>query len=160
MKRRNLIIVDDFLDNPDVVREYALEQQYERLGGRNWPGRDSVDTHGQKEMTQACSEVVGQPLVCKPENKCSYFRITKEGQYGSQHIHFDPNPGLVWAGVLYLTPTFHPTAGTKFWKHKEAGWETAPTNEEGAKYGIKSHGDMVKFLEPRSIDTFYTEQVY
>ena len=32
MKRRNLIVVDDFLDNPDGVREYALEQQYERLG--------------------------------------------------------------------------------------------------------------------------------
>ena len=69
MERRNLIVVDDFLGNPDKVREYALEQQFEMLGGRNWPGRDSVDTHGQKEMTQACSEVVGQPLVCKPENK-------------------------------------------------------------------------------------------
>ena len=41
MTRRNLIIVDDFLDNPDVVRAYALEQQFERLGGKNWPGRDS-----------------------------------------------------------------------------------------------------------------------
>ena len=132
MKRRNLIVVEDFLDNPDAVREYALGQQFEMLGGRNWPGRDSKESHGEKEMTQACSEVVGQQLVIKPENKCSYFRITKEGQYGSQHIHFDPNPGLVWAGVLYLTPTFHPTAGTKFWKHKETGWEMAPSNEEGA----------------------------
>ncbi len=77
MKRRNLIVVDDFLDNPDGVRAYALEQNYERLGGKNWPGRDSVETHGEKEMTQACSEVVGQQLVIKPENKCSYFRITK-----------------------------------------------------------------------------------
>ena len=78
MRRRDLIIVDNFLDNPDAVREYALEQQFERLGGRNWPGRDSSDTHGQEEMTQACSEVVGQQLVIKPENKCSYFRITKK----------------------------------------------------------------------------------
>ena len=107
MNRRNLIVVDDFLHNPDGIREYALEQQFERLGGKNWPGRDSKECHGQKEMTQACSNVVGEQLVCKPENKCSYFRVTKEGQYGSQHIHFDPNPGLVWAGVLYLTPTFH-----------------------------------------------------
>ena len=48
MKRRNLIVVDDFLGNPDGVREYALEQQFERLGGKNWPGRDSSDTHGQE----------------------------------------------------------------------------------------------------------------
>ena len=146
MIRRNLIVVDDFLENPDGVRSYAMEQQFERLGGKNWPGRDSSKSHGEKEMTQACSEVVGEQLVISDQNKCSYFRITKEGQYGSQHIHFDPNPGLVWAGVLYLTPTFHPTAGTKFWKHKETGWEKAPTTEEGAKYGIKSHQDMVRFL--------------
>ena len=152
MRRRNLIIVDGFLDNPDGIRAYALEQQFEMLGGKNWPGRDSSDTHGEKEMTQACSEVVGQQLAIKPENKCSYFRITKEGQHGSQHIHFDPNPGLVWAGVLYLTPTFHPTAGTKFWKHKETGWETAPTNEEGAKYGITSHQDMVRFFNTEGKD--------
>jgi len=152
MRRRDLIIVDNFLDNPDGVREYALEQQFERLGGKNWPGRDSVKTHGEKEMTAACSEVVGQQLITKSVNKCSYFRITKEGQHGSQHIHFDPNPGLIWAGVLYLTPTFHPTAGTKFWKHKETGWERAPTMEEGAKYGIKSYEDMLNFFNTEGKD--------
>ncbi len=152
MRRKNLIVVDDFLDNPDGVREYALNQEYERLGGRNWPGRDSAQTHGQEEMTQACSHVVGMKLVSKPENKCSYFRITKEGQYGKQHIHFDPNPGLVWAGVLYLTPIFHPTAGTKFWKHKETGWEFAPTNEEGAKYGINSYKKMLDFFNTQGKD--------
>ena len=35
MNRRNLIIVEDFLGNPDGVREYALKQQFERLGGKN-----------------------------------------------------------------------------------------------------------------------------
>ena len=56
MKRKNLIIFDGFLENPDAVREYALEQQFERLGGKNWPGRDSSASHGEKEMTQACSQ--------------------------------------------------------------------------------------------------------
>ena len=152
MKRRDLIIVDNFLDNPDKIRELALKQEYELFGGKNWPGRDSKNSYGEKEMTQACSAVVGEQLTIKPENKCSYFRIAKEGQYGRQHIHFDPNPGLIWAGVLYLTPIFHPTAGTKFWKHKETGWETAPTNEEGAKYGIKSHNDMFHFFNTEGKD--------
>jgi len=152
MRRRNLIIVDDFFDNPDSVREYALAQEYERLGGKNWPGRDSAQCHGEYEMTEACSEIVGEKLAIKPENKCSYFRITKEGQHGKQHIHFDPNPGLIWAGVLYLTPITHPNAGTKFWKHKETGWERAPTNEEGAKYGINSHVDMANFFNTEGKD--------
>ncbi len=55
MTRKNLIVVDGFLNNPDGIRAYALEQNYERLGGKNWPGRDSSDTHGQEEMTAACS---------------------------------------------------------------------------------------------------------
>ena len=150
--RKNLIVFDDFLQDPDGIREYALKQLYQRLGGTNWPGRDSHECHGQKEMTEACSEVVGMKLAIKPENKCSYFRITNEGQYGNQHIHFDPNPGLVWAGVLYLTPTFHPTAGTKFWKHRETGWEHAPSMEEGAKYGLKCHDDMLNFFNTEGKD--------
>tara|TARA_X000000368_G_scaffold365658_1_gene312018 strand:+ start:910 stop:1521 length:612 start_codon:yes stop_codon:yes gene_type:complete len=152
MIRRNLIIIDDFLQNPDAVREYALEQEFEFFGGKNWPGRDSVKSHGQVEMTAACSAVVGEQLVIKPENKCSYFRHTQRGQHGRQHIHFDPNPGLIWAGVLYLTPTVHPTGGTKFWKHTATGWEKSPTNEEGAQYGIKSYEDMLNFFNTEGTD--------
>ena len=144
---KDLIVVDSFLDNPDGLRLYAMNQQFELYGGKNWPGRDSSKTHGQKEMTEACSRVVGEKLVIKPENKCSYFRHTKIGQRGSQHIHFDPNAGLIWAGVLYLTPVVHPTAGTKFWKHNETGWDRSPTKEEASKHGIHSHEDMVKFFE-------------
>ena len=152
MTRKNLIVVDNFLQDPDGIRKYALGVNYELYGGRNWPGRDSAACHGEKEMTHACSEVVGEQLVIKPENKCSYFRNTRIGEHGSQHIHFDPNPGLIWAGVLYLTPTFHPTGGTKFWKHKETGWEFAPTNEEGAQYGIKSYDQMLNFFDTEGKD--------
>ena len=152
MRRRQLIIIDNFLDNPDAVRNYALNQKFELYGGKNWPGRDSSECHGVKELTQACSDVVGEKLIEKPDNKTCYFRHTMPGQFGSQHIHFDPNPGLIWAGVLYLTPTIHPTGGTKFWKHKETGWETAPTMEESAKYGIHSHKDMVEFFETEGKD--------
>ena len=53
---------------------------------------------------------------------------------------------MVWAGVLYLTPTVHPTGGTKFWKHTATGWEKAPTNEEGAEHGLQTHQDMVQFF--------------
>ena len=66
--RRDIIVVDDFLENPDAVREYALKQNFEIYGGKNWPGRDSSECHGQEEMTKECSEVVGMKLAIKPEN--------------------------------------------------------------------------------------------
>ena len=150
--RKNLIVVDNFYSNPDAVRNFALNTEYEELGGRNWPGRDSLYEHGKEELTQMCSQIVGQKLTTKSCNKCSYFRLTKEQEYGRQDIHFDPNPGLVWAGLIYLTPTLHPTGGTKFWKHKQTGWEFAPTQQEAAQYGVHSHEDMVKFFNTEGKD--------
>ena len=43
MIRRNLIVVDDFLENPDGVRSYAMEQQFERLGVRT--GLEGIALH-------------------------------------------------------------------------------------------------------------------
>jgi hypothetical protein len=144
--RKNLIVVDNFYANPDAVRNFALNTEYEELGGKNWPGRDSLYEHGKDELTSMCSQIVGQKLITKSCNKCSYFRMTKEREYGVQDIHFDPNPGLVWAGVIYLTPTLHPTGGTKFWKHKQTEWEFAPTQQQAIKHNIQSHEDMVNFF--------------
>jgi len=149
---KNLIVVDNFYGYPEQVRDYALNVEYEELGGRNWPGRDSLYEHGKEELTSMVSEIVGQKLTTKSCNKCSYFRLTKEGEYGTQDIHFDPNPGLVWAGVIYLTPTLHPTGGTKFWKHKQTGWEFAPIQQEAAQHGIQSHEDMVNFFNVEGKD--------
>ena len=144
--RKNLIVVDNFYKDPDAVRNFALGVEYQEDKVRNWPGRDSEHEHGKEELTRLCSEIVGEELTTKPSNKCSYFRKTKVGQYGTQDVHFDPNPGLVWAGVIYLTPTFHPTGGTKFWKHKRTGWEFAPGMAEAEQYGIQTHDDMVNFF--------------
>ena len=144
--RKNLIVVDNFYANPNAVRNFALNTEYEELGGRNWPGRDSLYEHGKEELTSMVSEIVGQKLITKSCNKCSYFRMTKEEEYGVQDIHFDPNPGLVWAGVIYLTPTLHSTGGTKFWKHKQTEWEFAPTQQQAIKHNIQSHEDMVNFF--------------
>lgn len=144
--RKNLIVVDNFYKDPDAVRNFALGVEYQEDKVRNWPGRDSEHEHGKEELTRLCSEIVGEELTTKSCNKCSYFRRTKVGQYGTQDVHFDPNPGLVWAGVIYLTPTFHPTGGTKFWKHKRTGWEFAPGMAEAERYGIQTHDDMVNFF--------------
>ena len=49
--KRDIIVVDDFLENPDAVREYALAQKFEMFGGKNWPGRDSSKCHGQEAVS-------------------------------------------------------------------------------------------------------------
>ena len=150
---KDVIICNNFYPNPDGVRDYALRQEYDSDDRKkNWPGRDSVHEHVDPETTMAISHIVGEPLYQRPENKCSYFRITREGESGRQNIHFDPNPGLVWAGVCYLTPTERTESGTKFWKHKELGWERSPNQKQAEESGINSHKDMLNFFETDGLD--------
>jgi hypothetical protein len=157
---KNIIIVDDFYPNPDSIRNYALNAEYEKLGGRNWPGRDSVNEFHINGLMEQVSNIVGEPLTTKPCNKSSYFRMTKENEYGSQDIHFDPNPGLIWAGVCYLTPTEHLQGGTKFWRHNEYGWEQSPSLKEGVERGIANNQEMKKFFETDGKDhTKWTEML-
>ena len=63
--RKNLIVVDNFYQNPDAVREFAMNVEYDPDDGRNWPGHDSIHEHGKEDLTKMCSEIVGQPLTTK-----------------------------------------------------------------------------------------------
>ena len=151
---KNFIIIDDFYAEPDAVREYALDQEYAvRNKNTTWPGRDSVTVHNEINSAMNISHEVGHPLFNQQANKSAYFRIIKEDEYGTQEIHFDPNPGLVWAGVLYLTPgPIRMNSGTRFWKHKRLGWEAAPSQEEAQKAGIYTRDDMIKFFHTEGTD--------
>ena len=158
---KNFVIIDDFYTDPDLVREYALGQQYaERKKTTTWPGRDSVEVQNEINSAMNISHEVGQPLFNHLANKSSYFRITKEGEYGTQNIHFDPNAGLVWAGVLYLTPgPVRMNSGTRFFKHKATGWETSPNMEEAKEVGIHTRDDMVTFFNTEGTDLTKWDQI-
>lgn len=144
---KNIIIVDDFYGNPNYVRDIGLNAKYDPTPGKNWPGKDSCSEFIFEGLTEKISGIVGEELVNKPCNKSSYFRIARENEDGTQDIHFDPNPGLIWAGVCYLTPVEDFEGGTKFWRHIEYGWEKTPTLEEGKMFGINDITDMKKFFE-------------
>lgn len=157
---KNIIVVDDFYPNPNAIRKHALSVEYQSKDSKNnWPGRDSLDAYIDPETVIIISDIVGTTLTTHDSNKCSYYRITGENQKGTQHIHFDPNPGLIWAGVVYLTPTEKINSGTKFWRHKKYGWEKSPTLEEGEKHGISDHSSMLNFFETDGIDESKWEEI-
>lgn len=157
----NFIVVDNFYNNPDTIRNHALSTQYQNENLlTNWPGKDSEDQFVTSDCVTMISQIVNCPLTLSDMNKCGYYRITKENQKGTQHIHFDPNPGLIWAGVVYLTPTEKNHAGTKFWKHKKYGWDKAPSLQEASKYGIKNHDDMVNFFQTDGMDESKWEETF
>lgn len=116
MKPPTIVVVDDFLPDPDAVRALALAQQFEgddrfykgkrsrerflnvfdhRIFGRHLWGRiDDWPKHGMNGRFQFC--VPTDPLV----------------------YHAD---GQTHAGTIYLTPNAPPEAGLSLWRSKRTG---------------------------------------
>ena len=124
----NLIIVDNFYNDPDGTREYALAQDFSVRG--NYPGQRSKPVHHWD-----CQEVI-QRIIQFHGGDITYFGddYTTAFQYTTKHdsswIHADQT--TTWAGVCYLTPNAPATGGTGLFRHKETGWETAPRLEDGS----------------------------
>lgn len=115
--KTTLIITDDFYQNPDNVRAYALSQSFEVSG--NFPGLrtkpylpDDVKSSIQHIIQQAGGNITdwlenygytGSFQICTAKDRT--------------WIHADNFN--TWAGVCYLTPDAPLSSGTALYRHKE-----------------------------------------
>jgi hypothetical protein len=125
----NLIITDDFYQNPDEVREYALSQEFSVRG--NYPGQRTspVFYDGLKNSIQYIIQQAGGKITQFEEfdyNTAFQYTTIEDKSW----IHADQT--TKWAGVCYLTPAAPITAGTALYKHKETGLYKAATNPDGS----------------------------
>lgn len=113
----NFMIVDNFYNNPDKVRNFAISQNYYRKG--NHPGF-RTRSFASTKMKDKLQEILN-PLF----NVITEFDIHPEQCNGSfqyalkkdiSWIHADYNNN--WAGVLFLTPNAPLNSGTLFYKYK------------------------------------------
>jgi len=113
----NLIVTDDFYQNPDEVRAYALSQQFEVSG--NYPGTrtkpwlpDSLKNSIQYIVQHAGGRVTNW---FEDSGYTGAFQIctAKDRTW----IHADSYNG--WAAVCYLTPDAPLSSGTALYRWKE-----------------------------------------
>lgn len=155
MLEKNIIVIDDFYDNPSEVRQFALTREYPTPGNHTYPGRNSVRTHDgiwyNDQIHQKIETAIGRKII--PQNiettggDCGYFRISLASDSFEQDIHVDP--GSDWGGVLFLNvgSQCSPEAGTSFWRHRKLGSERVPMNpEEGRVYGYSDYEEIRKNL--------------
>ena len=115
--KTNLLIIDDFYQDPDRIREIALNATYDVKG--NFPGGRT-----KSYMTDDVKSAI-QRLVLPHGGKVTYWPTDYNGsfQYTTSNdrswIHADH--GTSWAGVCYLTPNAPLSAGTGLFKHKASG---------------------------------------
>lgn len=128
----SLMIIDNFYHNPDAVRNYALQQEFNVKG--NFPGSRTapylpVDL---KEAIQYWMVSSGKVTNWFEDQGCTgAFQIATS--LDRTWIHSDQFN--MWAGVCYLTPDAPHTSGTGIYRHKKTGeYSRVETDHEGYDY--------------------------
>jgi hypothetical protein len=121
-------IVDNFYDNPDAIRKFALAQQYKFRYEESdeldyvYPGCRTKDLF---ELDRALQEKVLKKLISVfhiPEHDRMQWAISSSFQsvseiYKQGVIHTDNN--TIFAGVLYLTPDAPLNSGTSLFRKND-----------------------------------------
>jgi hypothetical protein len=143
-----LLITDQFYNDVDAVREFALQQDFSVKG--NYPGNRTISflNDSIKETIESIIEPhAGKVVYWSEDQYTGAFQYTTSRE--RSWIHADQT--TEWAGVCYLTPNAPHSAGTGIFRHKETGLIRAPKNEDGSlnreliDYIGKDSQDMTKW---------------
>jgi hypothetical protein len=135
----SLIVIDDFLGQPEVLRERALHLQYETAGA--YPGRNSTERIKIEGLEEQVSSIVREPL-CEPNPLQSHAkcRLTLASDDEPGRIHVDPS---FWSGILYLSRPEDCRGGTEFYRHVPTGTDEVPRRIEDINaLGYASSSEM------------------
>ena len=118
----NLIVVDNFYNDVDSVRELALSQEFSVRG--NYPGLRTKSF-----LTDSTKEVINSLVLYASGGVTDWLLGENNDEYTGAFqlctaldrtwIHSDYNN--MWSGVCYLTPNAPLSSGTAFYRHKKTG---------------------------------------
>jgi hypothetical protein len=128
MNKFPVTIVDDFFEFPDLVRDFALSQEFFRNDDGRWPGlRTNLLGHINKDFFEKFSEKLLKLFFnfqsCQINwnietqfQKVPCFSKDKFSSFNSGWIHNDP---CIFSGVVYLNKNFPKNTGTNIYKIKK-----------------------------------------
>lgn len=117
-------IVDGFLDNPDEVRDYGLQQFangniINDTDTRNYPGVRSIPLH---KLNPILFDAISDKIMkiffrhdVPISWSCSMYYQLVESKHGAGWVHRDPT---IATCIIYLTPTKQKNIGTSIYKQK------------------------------------------
>ncbi len=140
--RKNLIVIDDFLQNAEQLREVGLGLNYPGIPGY-FPGRNSAQRIAVDGLSELASNLAGERLApVEQDYSHGKFRIALDGDKGEGDIHFDFR--ATWSGVLFLSRPEDCRGGTEFFRHKATGTDQAPNSEAELKaLGFADYNDLI-----------------
>lgn len=126
--RVNTLIIDDFYQNVDEVRDFALNQDFSVTG--NYPGnrtKSFADDNLKDYINDLIRPFAGEITFWSDNEYNGAYQYTT--QYERSWIHADSNTS--WAALVYLTPDAPISGGTGLFRHKRTGLESSPTLPNG-----------------------------
>ena len=135
----SLIVIDDFLGDPEGFREKALRLTYRQEGA--YPGLNSIERIQLDGLEQEVSAIVREPLrPIEPLQSHGKCRLALASDDRPGEIHVDPS---YWSGILYLNRPEDCRGGTDFFRHIRTGTDQVPTDVEGLNaIGYSSYPEM------------------
>jgi glycosyltransferase involved in cell wall biosynthesis len=112
-----LWIVDDFYENPDAVRKFALEQEFEE-NLDYYKGNRSKNQYIVPGTKEAFEKIIGKPITNWTETHGMCGRFQYCTAQDDLVYHCD---GQTLAGMIYLTPDAPHSCGTSLFAHKRTG---------------------------------------
>lgn len=146
-----LLVVDDFLNNAEALRQHALTLTYPEQQGA-FPGRNSQERINIEGLDDAVSRLVGEPLApVSPLESHGKCRLTLGTDKGRAKVHIDNSH---WSGILYLSRDEDSVGGTDFFRHIRTDSDRAPVYPEEFKArGYSSFDEMhADIIEKDSVD--------
>lgn len=144
--RVNSIVIDNFYDNPDSVRKYALSLPFNVTG--NYPGSRTANylpEHTKEKIQNIIFSHAGKVTNWfESPGLTGSFQLT----YSSDRSWIHSDQYNTWAAVCYLTPNPPVTGGTGLFRHKNTGsyyWNSVDNPETFDGYD-KTTWDLVDVI--------------
>jgi uncharacterized protein DUF6445 len=147
----HVIVIDDFLRNPEEVRRQALGLTY-KVEGR-YPGLNSSEKITIEGLDQIVSHLVYEPVRAPWTEDFSHgsCRVALASDDKPGRIHIDQSH---WSGILYLSRPEDCQGGTEFFRHIPTQTDHLPLTPDALKEaGYSSYDDLKKdILEKDALD--------
>jgi hypothetical protein len=146
-------VLDNFFDDPDKVRRWALQQEYFPDPDGRWPGLRTKQIFELDEsfFQSTCKKFFSQFFDLRLDQEIQWqvsmsFQIVHDG-YDSGWIHSDEEAAQI-TGIVYLSPNSNLNGGTSIYrektnliqnvhrngKYKEDSYKNNMTIEDAKKY--------------------------
>ena len=153
-QQKRLFVVDNFYDNPDEIRHFALSNVEYEEDIRFYKGMRSKQAYRPIFIKQAFENIIGQPIVRWDDyNYNGVFQIVSSEN--PQVIHYDVQR---WAAIIYLTPNAPIESGTRTHRSKINGSRHRHQEDADEALGGMFY-DMTRFEICDSVGNIYNRLV-